>query len=222
MAKRLLDGLALIGRARHDPTAAPCAVRRTPRGQTGNRLDVSDPSSRRNEAVTPLHELLNRAVRRPGHLVATVSTFQNLRWTTSTMNAPTNAAATTANQLPGCAIPCIDRANPPMTPPAPPSAVSVTGPYPPRFMTKPVSQPVSSPTMAVIAIVSKFMTSPPRQATHTASTFNLEDAVGLRYWTLVLPSGAAARSSSETELPPSYLGRLLLKTDEDHAQPLTT
>jgi hypothetical protein len=48
-----------------------------------------------------LHELLNRAVRRPRHLVAAASKFQNLRWTATRMNAPADADAIIASQLAG-------------------------------------------------------------------------------------------------------------------------
>src|SRR2546427_9057147 len=48
------------------------------------------------------------------------------------MNAPTNAAAIIASQLPAGTMPCVHRTTPPPTPPTIPSDVSATTPYPPR------------------------------------------------------------------------------------------
>src|SRR5712691_10444302 len=56
--KRLFDGLALFGRARFDATTLPGAVRCTARWQASKRLDMSDPTGLRDEAVMFLNELL--------------------------------------------------------------------------------------------------------------------------------------------------------------------
>jgi len=56
--KRLFDGLALFGRARFDATTLPGAVRCPARRQASKRLDMSDPTGLRDEAVMLLNELL--------------------------------------------------------------------------------------------------------------------------------------------------------------------
>jgi hypothetical protein len=51
-------------------------------------------------------------------------------------------------------------------------------------MTRPVSQPASSPATAVIAIISKFMILPPRQR-GPLPALTLADVVRASHWTLV-------------------------------------
>jgi hypothetical protein len=63
MPKRLLDGLALFGRARLDVTIPTGPVRRTQGRDAVNLLDMSDPPRFRDEAVMLLHELLDLGVR---------------------------------------------------------------------------------------------------------------------------------------------------------------
>src|SRR5712664_1788785 len=62
--KRLFDDLALLGRARYDAPATTGAVRRSARRQAPKRLDMSDPTRLRDEAVMPLNEVLYLAVGR--------------------------------------------------------------------------------------------------------------------------------------------------------------
>src|SRR4030095_6780132 len=94
----LFDCLPLFGRARHEAAASSRAGGGSARRSAGKSTDVRDPSQCRDEAVAPLHELLNLGVRRR-HAVGTIFTPQNLRWTTIRMNPPTNAAATIANRI---------------------------------------------------------------------------------------------------------------------------
>ena len=73
MPKRLFDGLTLFGRARLDVTITPGALRPTQRRYAVNFFDMNDPPRLRNEAVMPLHELLNFDVRGHFHASTIVS-----------------------------------------------------------------------------------------------------------------------------------------------------
>src|SRR5256885_7484470 len=76
-----------------------------------------------------------------------------------TMTAPTKAANTVGNIPPPAETP---RAiQPPTTLPIRPSTISPTSPYPPSFITKPVSQPASTPTTTHHPNIPKSMTLPP-------------------------------------------------------------
>src|SRR6266700_3613536 len=101
---------------------------------------------------------------RPGHPecenhIPRRAVCHNLRWAMITMTAPTKAANTVGNIPPPAETP---RAiQPPTTLPIRPSTISPTSPYPPSFITKPVSQPSSTPTTTHHPNIPKSMTLPP-------------------------------------------------------------
>src|SRR5256885_2419288 len=101
---------------------------------------------------------------RPGHPecenhIPRRAVCHNLRWAMITMTAPTKAANTVGNIPPPAETP---RAiQPPTTLPTRPSTISPTSPYPPSFITKPVTQPASTPTTTHHPNIPKSMTPPP-------------------------------------------------------------
>ncbi len=64
MPERLFDCLTLFGRARDDPTTPTGTVRRSARRQAPKRLDMSDPTGFRDEAVMTLNDILYLALGR--------------------------------------------------------------------------------------------------------------------------------------------------------------